>query len=228
MTLKNQYSDTSYQSYEKNTRQAYNNEKAISYHRAQTEKLSWTRFTTWRQRKIIDFFLKRLDTSRDIKVLDVPCGNGIMTDIITKYTTNLLSVDISDDMLTIAKENYPQGNYKNVDILELNALNQSFDLVLTVGILHRLPQYLRNKVLNNIALISKKYLIISFSKDYFLIRIKRFIIEKIFRNYKPAPAPIKYSAFEKEICNQGLKIIDEKTVFPFLSSEIVVLLSKID
>ena len=226
MTLKNQSSDNLYQNYKKNTQRAYDYEKTISYHRAQTEKLSWIRFTTWRQRKIIELFLKRIEKNSDITVLDVPCGTGIMTDVITKYTTNLLSIDISDDMLNIAKENYPQGEYVNLDILQLNSLNQSFDLVLTIGILHRLPQDIRNKVLYNISQITKKYIIVTFTKDYYLMRIKRIIMGIIFKNYKPAPQPIKYSTFAKEICNQGLTIIKKIAVVPFLSSEIVVLLSK--
>jgi len=226
MTLKNRCTESLYLSYEKNTRQAYDNLKAISYHRAQTKSFSWMRFTTWRQRKIIDTILEKLVKRKDFKVFDIPCGTGIMTDIITKHTTNLISADISDDMLLIAKNNYPQGEFNKQDILELSSINQSFDLVLVVGILHRLPVALRRKVIENIVLVSKKYIIITFSTDHYYHRVKRFILTKILSNYKPAPSPMKYSTLIKELCIHSLKIIDKKVVFPFLSSEIVLLLSK--
>jgi len=220
-------SQQSLQNYLQTTKEGYGKKKALQYHDAQTKYISWIRFTTWRQKNIVNWFLKKINVGKNNKILDVPCGTGIMTNIISKYSNNLLSVDISDDMLRIAKNNHPNANYLNLDMFKLPNLNQTFDVILAIGIIHRLPKDLRIKMLKMMSNISNEFIVFTFTKSTTLLKLKRKVMEKIFNNYMPAPEPVKYSILKNELYQNGLSIIHKKHVFPFLSSEVVLMVRKI-
>lgn len=87
-------------------------------------------------------------------LLDLGCGTGWTSIMINKLGIEVTAVDISDDMIAIARENaikennLPQGKIKFIvsDIEEINFKNQ-FDRVLIYDGLHHCPN--EQKVLKN-------------------------------------------------------------------------------
>jgi len=87
-------------------------------------------------------------------LLDLGCGTGWTSIMIAKLAVEVTAVDISDDMIAIARENarkensWPKGKIKFIvsDIEEINFKNQ-FDRVLIYDGLHHCPN--EQKVLKN-------------------------------------------------------------------------------
>ena len=72
-------------------------------------------------------------------ILDVGCGNGRLIENLKNKSVTYLGVDNSEELIKLASINYPDKNFKVLDILKLETLNQKFDLVISVAVLHHLP-----------------------------------------------------------------------------------------
>jgi len=84
-------------------------------------------------------------------LLDVGCGNGRLIENLGNKNISYLGVDNSEELIKLAKINYPEQNFKVLDILKLETLTQKFDLVISVAVLHHLPsQELRFEALKNL------------------------------------------------------------------------------
>lgn len=91
------------------------------------------------------------------KVLDMPCGNGLISLKNKQHFEFLTQVDFSKNMIALAKKYAERENASNVtficgDIFETNFEDQSFDLIISLGILahiddvDRFLKYIQNKV----------------------------------------------------------------------------------
>lgn len=60
-----------------------------------------------RDEEIIDFILDKADITKDKKVLDVACGTGVLFPDYLHRGATVTGVDISSEMLQIAKNKYP-------------------------------------------------------------------------------------------------------------------------
>ena len=90
----------------------------------------------WKRRvKMLTKFVKP-----DSTLLELGCGTGYFTKEIANTNANIVAIDISPDLLKIAKENVP---HQNVSFKEDNAYNMTFednqfDYVLGSSVLHHL------------------------------------------------------------------------------------------
>lgn len=78
------------------------------------------------------------------KVLDIGCGNARMTQLFVDKKIEYVGCDISAELINIAKAKCQQYNFKTVDfqvvdIRQLPWLDDNFDIVLAVAVLHHLP-----------------------------------------------------------------------------------------
>jgi len=75
-----------------------------------------------------DRFLKLLPAN-EASVLDIGCGPGNITKYLLQKRQELdvLGIDISEEMLQLAKNNNPTANFQLLDCKEVNDLNSSFD-----------------------------------------------------------------------------------------------------
>ena len=99
----------------------------------------------------------------DCRLLELGCGTGYFTKEIAKTKANIVAIDISPELLTIAKENVTD---ENVTFREENAYNMSFednrfDFVIGSSVLHHLDI---KKALSEIYRVLKKDGIISFTE----------------------------------------------------------------
>lgn len=90
-------------------------------------------------------------------VLDMPCGNGFISLKNSKQFNQLTLVDFSENMITLAKEIAKKEKSQNVsftcgDVFETNFENESFDLIISLGILAHIDDvdkfltYIQSKV----------------------------------------------------------------------------------
>ena len=84
-------------------------------------------------------------------LLDVGCGNGRLVENLKNRQIDYLGVDSSEELIKLAKVNYPDNNFLVTDVLNLNTINKKFDLVISVAVLHHLPSLeLRLKALEQL------------------------------------------------------------------------------
>lgn len=88
-------------------------------------------------------------------VLDVGCGNGRLLENLVGKNVSYLGVDSSEELLELARTNYPDHEFKTADILDLTSeVKEKFDLVISVAVLHHLPsEELRLQALKQLKLV---------------------------------------------------------------------------
>jgi len=96
--------------------------------------------------------------SANQKVLDLGCGNGRLYEALENKKVIYLGIDSSQELLDLAKKNYPEGKFLLGDILELEKIlkpEEKYDYIFCLATLQHVPsRQLRVEVLKNI----KKYL----------------------------------------------------------------------
>lgn len=71
------------------------------------------------------------------RVLDWGCGNGRFNEIF--QNTDYYGVDVSEKMIKIAKNKYPNAKFKVVDPLKLPFPNNFFDKIFSLAVFHHIP-----------------------------------------------------------------------------------------
>ena len=220
---------TSKTDYETDTRLAYNASKANSYKRQQTKGVSWMRFTTWREKLCVKKALKKCNLPSAGKILDIPCGTGILGSVFTESHFSVFASDISRDMMNLAYKDYKKvnfGGFIQADITKPPFITGTFDCVITLGLMHRLPADIRKEALQGLITLSNKYIIVSYSIDNPVQRLKQWLIRKLKPRHKSAPSPVPIHDIIRELSMNGLIIKRKFDVMPSLSAEVVFLLEK--
>lgn len=83
----------------------------------------------------IDKFLQLLKPGS--RILDIGCGPGSFSRYIHEKGFNIEGIDLSEEMLKIAKQKVPNVNFKLMDMRKLDHENNSFDgLLLAYSLIH--------------------------------------------------------------------------------------------
>lgn len=113
------------------------------------ERFSSARKNTWPE---FDFLFNDLKDNE--RVLDLGCGNGRFYEKLKN--TNYTGVDNSEKLIEIAKDKYPEADFKIASALDLPFKNEEFDKVYSFAVLHHIPQEYHNKFLEEVKRILKK------------------------------------------------------------------------
>ncbi len=77
-------------------------------------------------------------TSSDL-VLEIGCGTGLFTRLVYQKTkAKIIATDLSEDLLEEAREKFSDGNFLTDDAMNMQFVNESFDVVFGSSILHHL------------------------------------------------------------------------------------------
>ncbi|MFA8449851.1 MAG: class I SAM-dependent methyltransferase [Bacteroidales bacterium] len=125
-------------------------------------------------------------------VLDVGCGDGLLTaKPIIEAGNKLVGIDNSKEMLRLAKRNVPEGDFKLMDMRNINFENQRFDSATAFFSLIHLPKNeikdVISSILDQIAL--RGFLVFSLVEGHFdnkeviflgqKMRISTYMIEEV-------------------------------------------------
>ena len=82
------------------------------------------------QKEAASELLKHVTLDGNEDILDVGCGDGKITGALAKELTHgrIFGVDVSQSMITFAKENFPQETYPNLSFLLMDAQALQFEL----------------------------------------------------------------------------------------------------
>lgn len=113
------------------------NKIARAYHqkRLSPENSSWNDLL---ERPAMEAMLKPLVKNQS--VLDLGCGTGLLTKEIIDWGGEAFGVDLSEEMITIARENYPDIRFEISASDKLPYNNNYFDLVASSLVMH----YIKN------------------------------------------------------------------------------------
>ncbi len=94
-----------------------------------------TRSSIWAEtRNLLDKYLPPGE-----KILDLGCGNGRYFEYLKNKKVNYFGIDVSDNLIKIAKNKYPGANFQVADALNLPFPDGFFDKVVGVAVFHHIP-----------------------------------------------------------------------------------------
>jgi len=83
-------------------------------------------------------FLASIPQSATSDVLEIGCGTGTFTAALAGRFRRLVAVDLSVDLLTVARRRVPGATFARMDAHDMSFRDSSFDAVVGVSILHHL------------------------------------------------------------------------------------------
>lgn len=90
------------------------------------------------------------------KILDVGCGNGRFCPTMINAGADYTGIDIAENLIKIAKKNYPAGKFAIAAADSLPFPEQTFNAVVSIAVLHHLPsKNLRRRFLKEIRRVLK-------------------------------------------------------------------------
>ncbi len=73
------------------------------------------------------------------RILDLGCGNGRLLEVLKNKKIDYIGIDASEELIKIAKENYPQENFQVADALSLPFPDNYFHKVFAIRSFHHFP-----------------------------------------------------------------------------------------
>lgn len=142
----------------------------------------------------IDKYFKE-NNIKKLDILDIGCGTGKLEEFIDLKNARVLGLDISSQMIQIAKKKYPKVQFKVADISSLPK-GKKYDLIMGNAVLHHLKDY--ESCLAQCLRLLKPKGVIFFGAEpnyYFYHYFSRFI--DVFRNFMPDKRQVKANSSEE-------------------------------
>ena len=173
--------------------------------------------------------LGRYQWASSDRLLDIPCGTGILGKTVRRFPFRIVASDISPEMMELARAEYPADRLEacvQADITGTPFPRGSFACVVTLGFLHRVPPEIKRSALREIAALSSRLVIVTCSVDTPLQRFKHAVLRRLKRGHSPAPCPAPLAEVIAECRAQGLRVARAFRVLPVLSAHAMLVLEK--
>lgn len=176
---------------------------------------------------LINNFLKviadTVDSLNCRKILDVGCGEGFVTEKISRKGRNIIGIDICKEKIEKAKKRVKNAKFYVGDVYHLPFKPNFFDLVIATEMLEHLED--PNHALSNIKVVTSKYFLTSVPNEplYTFTNLIRLRYLNRWGSHKEHIHKWNTSSFTKMV-SEYFKIIEVKKPFP----HIVVLCEKLE
>lgn len=119
------------------------------------DKIIFPKVVRKREIEIVLDLIEKIDPEN---ILDYGCGGGWLTKVLVSHGYNVTAVDLNEVLIENAKKLIPEANFIAADCTNLPLEDNSFDLVIGMGILHHMDL---DKALTELKRITRenKYLI---------------------------------------------------------------------
>ena len=156
--------------------------------------------------------------TKDLKydsVLDMPCGTGSISLPLLKNAKTLTLIDISSNMLSIAKSNIPEDEkhkvtFINDDFFNIDIKTNTYDLVICLGLLAHVnsPEQLLNKLSHIIAPGGHLIIQNTDSTHFYSHLIRCYLgLKNIISKQRYKLNKVKGSFVEQQVIKNGLQLI---------------------
>lgn len=224
---------TSNSDYRSRTRDHYKSAKvAAAYHRAFSVDRSWRavrfRLQAWAERTIVRSFCTLV---RHDRVIDIPAGTGKLAPVLVELGSHVTCCDVSESMLALARAEYANRGYKNVEFIICDAeqvpivLQGKADLTICLRLLHRVPYEIKQSILGELAKIAP-FAIVSMALDMKSNKLRRAVRGLVFQGtIRPEHGSILISSRDAlRLMGVDFSIIAQRRVLGGLSEEVIFLL----
>ena len=161
-------------------------------------------------------------------VLDLPCGTGRITELLLEGGLNVVGADVSEEMLAIGRQRCARFSsrivFQQQDIHNLTLPEHGFDLVTCIRLLHHFGIVDRELILKQLATLTSRFLLINVSYSSPFYRLRR-RCKKVLRFGVPKNSST-WSEIQRETAAAGLTIVTRLFVMPFVSEDLLLLLSR--
>jgi ubiquinone/menaquinone biosynthesis C-methylase UbiE len=114
-------------------------QKEIFFFDAHAEADDYNVFSETANARLIDRFVQLTGLEPGAKILDLGCGSGIFTHLLSERGYAVVGLDISPKLLALARRKYPGLQFDEGDVEALPYEAGSVDGVLLSGLVHHLP-----------------------------------------------------------------------------------------
>ena len=94
--------------------------------------------------------LSLITVGKGARALDLGCGNGHLASALYKRGFSVLGIDQSDDMLSLAREDYPDLEFRKGDALTFS-LEKKADLIFSNAVFHWIDEERQEDLMENIS-----------------------------------------------------------------------------
>ncbi len=110
-------------------------------------------------KNIIKIIVNNLSINNKDDILDLGCGNGLMTNDIAKYAKHVTGFDLNEDLLTIAIENHQRDNidYLQSNIMDIDFTQYSATKFYMYGVIQNIEYKILREFLQNILNTKKSF-----------------------------------------------------------------------
>ena len=133
-------------------------------------------WVNWREQRLLAQLLTQCQLAKGT-VLDVPCGYSRLAPLYARLGITVLGADVSYDMAHLAAANHARHGWQRwlcADVLALPFIDSVFDGVLCIRLLHhRYSDAERQRILCELARVSRRFVIISFYRSTLLHTVAR-------------------------------------------------------
>jgi ubiquinone/menaquinone biosynthesis C-methylase UbiE len=145
---------------------------------------------------------------KDKYVLDLGCGYGNYTKTISKHTSKIVGIDISQRWLDCAAKQCPGARFIQADAHNIPCENDTFDVVVSIGLFEYIK---RDVVIKEIRRVLKTggVCIISVPNKYSLCRAPYKIAHKILMKKYPTDEPSRKEML-RLLQSNGFDVIERK------------------
>ena len=156
-----------------------------------------------------------------VKIIDIPCGTGKMTRLLSDKYELYIGMDMSYEMMQQIKDK-EKLTFIQADGTAIPFIDNAVDLIVTLRLIHRLPAEIKHKFFTELARVSNKYIIFSFSGNSLLLRILLRI--KIALGMVPEKMVVESLDHYHDILEtNGFYFKKKIYVFPFVSNQVIYL-----
>lgn len=94
--------------------------------------------------------LSLITVGKGERALDLGCGNGNLTSALEKRGFSVIGIDQSDDMLSLARKDYPDIEFRKGDALTFS-LEKKADLIFSNAVFHWIDEERQDDLMENIS-----------------------------------------------------------------------------
>ena len=152
------------------------------------------------------------------RVLDLPCGTGRMTRLLVERGYRVTSADVSEAMLSQARENYreyqehrggkpPVVRFELRDVLATGFADDEFDGVSCIRLFHHFAEAeTRRRALSELRRICRGPIVVTFLNSFALDRVTYWLQARVRGRQRLHQLPIPMKTFAADIAAAGLAI----------------------
>lgn len=158
--------------------------------------------------------------------LDAACGTGRITEHLLKNGLSIIGIDISKEMLLVAKDRTKSFENKvsfiNTDVSTMGFSDKTFPIVICARFLHHIKPEERIRMLLELSRVSEKWIIISCAYSTLILRLRR-KLKKMLGCQAPVKYPYMKQTLSEDLKRAGFYEVKRYWVCKFLSEGLVIL-----